>query len=160
MRSRVVWASVMVAILCLCIGGLQIVRFARNRPEQVRYVSHTGDNAITVKMSLAAPTTNLDSVPETIMAASFVTGDLLSIEGELAEPASPSQQLVLVEFVKRLPTGVDVIGNTAMKEIPSRERTLRILVNVPKEDGEYSLRLQWLGGHYIARGKVIVRPRQ
>lgn len=160
MRTKILWISI--AMVSLGIAALVIPRYVGERPERVQYLTYTGDNPTTVKMQLVAPVADLNLVPESTISQTFLPGDLLSIEGELAPTTKKGMDIVLIEFAKPLPDGKEIFGNTSMKQLSPGERAIKILVNVPKDPGDYTLRLLFVGtgGNFIARGKVLVQPGQ
>ncbi len=160
MRTRILWISI--AIISLGIAALVIPRYSGERPERVQYLTYTGDNPTTVKMQLVAPVPELALVPESTISQTFLPGDLLSIEGDLAPTTKEGMDIVLVEFAKPSPDGKEILGNTSMQKISPGDRAIKILVNVPQDPGDYTLRLLFIGagGNFIARGEVLVQPSQ
>ncbi len=158
MRGRILVVSLCFALLC--VGGYRIAVYRGHRPDRVEYKSYTGDNPTSVKLTFVAPTKDLDSIVESTIPQEFLAGELLALEGALVEPKDPLPGFIVVEFVEHRKSG-DVIGNSASGYVPTGDlQTYRILVNVPKSPGQYSLRMKWGGPDtYIARGKVIVRPK-
>lgn len=152
-------AVLMSVVGVICIGFLLLNFFRGPRPAQVNYPTSKGDNPISVPIQFVAPESELELVPETPINQQFSPGVLLSIEGSLIEPKKLLAPFILVEFIEHRGK-LEVVANTAVSELKGDLKKFRILVNVPQDPREYTLRVQWGGaGNFIGRAKVIVRPK-
>ena len=128
----------------------------RTPVEQIQYKSYSGLNPTSVSLKFSPPVDDLKLIPVTTIESKFRTDELISIEGTLLPP-SDGIKPVLVEFLENRGLAKPVIANSGVMFPKGDLAKFKFLINAPKQAGEYLLVVQWIGGQYVARAKVIVR---